>query len=57
MLHYVFGFILVFVGFIFYVIVKLAQRKVREVHPILWVCSALFLLYFVLMALNGAGII
>lgn len=44
-------------GFIFYVIVKLCQKKVREIHPVLWGSAGLFLVYFILMALNGAGII
>lgn len=43
-------------GFIFYVIVKLCQKKANEIHPILWACSGLFVLYFILMALHGAGI-
>lgn len=44
-------------GFIFYIIVKVAQNKVKEIHPIIWGSSAIFLAYFVLMALYGAGII
>ncbi|NLD27003.1 MAG: NCS2 family permease, partial [Acholeplasmataceae bacterium] len=44
-------------GFIFYLIVKACQRKLREVHPILYVSAGLFLVYFVLMALKGAGIL
>ncbi len=39
-------------GFIFYIIVKVAQKKMKEIHPILWVSAALFLIYFVVMALN-----
>lgn len=38
-------------GFIFYVIVKLCQGKLKEVHPILLGSSVLFLLYFVVMAI------
>lgn len=37
-------------GFILYIIVKLVQGKAKEIHPILWVCASLFLLYFVFMA-------
>lgn len=44
-------------GFIFYVIVKLCTKKFNEVHPILWGSAILFVLYFVLMGLQGAGII
>ncbi len=38
-------------GFIFYCIVKTARGKAREVHPILWVSTLLFILNFVLLAL------
>jgi AGZA family xanthine/uracil permease-like MFS transporter len=44
-------------GFIFYVLVKLCTGKVKEIHPIMWVSAVLFLVYFVLMALYGAGIL
>ena len=38
-------------GFIFYCIVKVCKGKAKEVHPILWVCTGLFILNFVLLAL------
>ena len=38
-------------GFIFYCIVKIFTGKAKEIHPILWVCTALFVLNFVLLAL------
>ncbi|MBE6609069.1 MAG: NCS2 family permease [Ruminococcaceae bacterium] len=38
-------------GFIFYIIVKVCQKKVKEINPILWVCTALFLLNFILLAI------
>ncbi len=38
-------------GFIFYCLVKLCRGKAKEVHPILWVCTGLFVLNFALMAL------
>ncbi len=38
-------------GFIFYILVKVCKGKVREINPILWVCTGLFLLNFVLLAL------
>ncbi len=38
-------------GFIFYVIVKICRKKAKEIHPILWGCTALFILNFVLLAL------
>ncbi len=37
-------------GFVFYCIVKIVRGKAREVHPILWVSTALFILNFVLLA-------
>ena len=33
-------------GFIAYVLIKLAVGKVRDVHPLLWVVAALFVVYF-----------
>lgn len=44
-------------GFIFYVIVKVCLKKTQEIHPILWVSSGLFVVYFVLMALNALGVL
>ena len=42
-------------GFIFYVIVKCCRRQIKDVHPILIGASILFLVYFVLMAINHIG--
>jgi AGZA family xanthine/uracil permease-like MFS transporter len=33
-------------GFIAYVLIKLVQGRARDVHPLLWVVSALFVVYF-----------
>ncbi|WP_405142234.1 hypothetical protein [Sphaerisporangium sp. NBC_01403] len=33
-------------GFITYVLIKLVKGKAREVHPLLWVVTALFVIYF-----------
>lgn len=44
-------------GFIFYIIVKLVKKQAKEIHPIIWGSSVLFILYFLLMSLNSAGII
>ncbi len=44
-------------GFITYVIVKLSKKELKDIHPILWICTFLFLAYFVLMGLFDAGII
>lgn len=38
-------------GFIFYCIIKICTGKAKEIHPILWVCTGLFVLNFVLLAL------
>ncbi len=38
-------------GFIFYCVVKLCRGKAKEIHPVLWVCTGLFLLNFILLAL------
>jgi len=37
-------------GFLFYVLVKVCKRKAKELNPILWICCALFILNFVLLA-------
>ena len=46
---YWYGIIIAF-GFIFYVIVKICKREIRQIHPILWVSTALFVLNFILLA-------
>ena len=38
-------------GFIFYCIVKVCKGKAKEVHPILWVSTGLFILNFVVLAI------
>lgn len=37
-------------GFIFYCIVKTATGKAKEIHPILWVATGLFVLNFIVLA-------
>lgn len=37
-------------GFIFYCIVKICKGKAKEVHPILWVSTALFVINFIILA-------
>jgi len=39
-------------GFIFYCIIKLCNKKIKDVHPILLGATALFLVYFILMAVH-----
>lgn len=37
-------------GFIFYCIVKVVTGKAKEIHPIMWVSTALFILNFIILA-------
>jgi AGZA family xanthine/uracil permease-like MFS transporter len=37
-------------GFIFYCIIKVCRGKAKEIHPIFWVATALFVLNFVVLA-------
>ncbi len=36
-------------GFIFYCLVKISRKKFREIHPVIWVCTALFMMNFILL--------
>jgi AGZA family xanthine/uracil permease-like MFS transporter len=38
-------------GFLFYIIAKTVKGKTKEIHPVLWVVTGLFILNFVIMAL------
>ena len=38
-------------GFIFYCIVKVCTGKTKEIHPILWVSTGLFILNFIILAI------
>ena len=35
-------------GFVSYVVLQASRGRAREIHPLLWVVSALFVLYFAL---------
>lgn len=37
-------------GFIFYCIVKIVKKEAKDVHPLIWIVSFLFILNFVLLA-------
>ena len=37
-------------GFIMYCIVKVCRKKIKEISPVLWICTGLFVLNFVLLA-------
>ncbi|MCL2441239.1 MAG: NCS2 family permease [Treponema sp.] len=39
-------------GFVFFCIVKICNRKIKDVHPILLGATLVFVLYFILMAIN-----
>ena len=43
-------------GFILHILIKSITGKAKEIHPILWVSSALFIVYFVFMGLIEAGV-
>ena len=38
-------------GFIFYCVMKLCERKPKEIHPIIWVSTGLFVLNYIIFAL------
>ncbi len=37
-------------GFIFYCLVKICKGKAKEIHPVLWVATGLFILNFIILA-------
>jgi AGZA family xanthine/uracil permease-like MFS transporter len=39
-------------GFLFYCIAKICKKEAKEVHPLIWGATLLFLLNFVLLAFN-----
>ena len=41
-------------GFVTYVLIKIVRRKTAEVHPLLWVTAALFVVYFALDPVSRA---
>ncbi|QHQ60051.1 NCS2 family permease [Anaerocolumna sedimenticola] len=38
-------------GFIFYCLVKICRGKAKEIHPVLWVATGLFILNFIILSL------
>lgn len=38
-------------AFLAYIIVKIAKRKVKEIHPVIWAVSALFVINFIIVAM------
>ncbi|MBD5786620.1 NCS2 family permease [Cellulosimicrobium terreum] len=42
------------VGFLAFVLIKLALGKVRAIHPLMWVASAMFVVYFLLGPIQDA---
>ncbi|MBK8867211.1 MAG: NCS2 family permease [Actinomycetales bacterium] len=41
-------------GFVAYVLIKLVRGKSAEVHPLMWIVAALFVIYFAIDPLKGA---
>jgi AGZA family xanthine/uracil permease-like MFS transporter len=39
-------------GFITWVVIKIARGKIAEIHPLMWVVSAMFVVYFLQGWLN-----
>jgi AGZA family xanthine/uracil permease-like MFS transporter len=39
-------------GFVAYVLIRASQGRVRDVHPLMWVASAAFTLYFLVPLLQ-----
>ena len=35
-------------GFLVWAIIKIVKGKGREIHPLMWVTTAMFIIYFVL---------
>jgi AGZA family xanthine/uracil permease-like MFS transporter len=33
-------------GFLAYVLIKVVRRKAGDIHPLMWVVAAMFVLYF-----------
>ena len=44
-------------GFIAYVVVKLAKGKAKDIHPLMYVIVALFIIKYVLSALSSMGVL
>ena len=40
-------------GFVAYVLIKVVVGKLRDVHPLMWVVAALFLVYFAYTPISG----
>lgn len=40
-------------GFVTYAFLKLVRRKAGELHPLLWVVAALFVVYFAISPITG----
>lgn len=41
-------------GFIFYCLIKIVRGKAKDIHPILWVATGLFVLNFIILAIMPA---
>ena len=45
------------IGFISYVVVKMAKKKMKEIHPLMYVIVLLFVIKYVLSALSSLGVL
>ncbi len=41
-------------GFVFYTVIQVARGKARKVHPLMWIVTALFIIYFALGPIQSA---
>lgn len=37
-------------GFIFYCVVKICRKNAKNIHPVIWVCTTLFILNFIMLS-------
>jgi len=40
-------------GFIAYVVIKVTAGKAKQIHPLMWVAAALFIIYFAVEPIKG----
>jgi adenine/guanine/hypoxanthine permease len=41
-------------GFIAYVVIKIVRGKARDLHPLMWITAALFVIYFAIDPIKSA---
>ena len=40
-------------GFLAYVLIKVVRGKARDVHPLMWIVAALFVVYFAISPISS----